>query len=81
MYLDVASTIINADENPRRDIVLKNVKSMCHLVPKGGSVLSVSEPRGIFVAPAAMQIGQLPGSGANLHGSPRPFIIPLSTIC
>jgi hypothetical protein len=40
----------------------------------GSSVVSLSEPLGILVIPAASQIGHCPGNGASLHDRPGPVI-------
>jgi hypothetical protein len=80
IYLDVRSTMISAELNPRHELMLKKKKSRWNITPIGSSVVSLGVPLGILVIPAASQIGHLPGRGANLHGSPGPVISPLSII-
>ena len=80
-YLDVHSTMIRMAENPRIEVTLKKAKSMWNLVPRGSGVWSVNTILGTFVILAASQIGQRPGRGASLVGSPGPVISFLSTIC
>ena len=77
-YREVLSTIINVDVKPRHEVVLRKLKSIWNITPIGSSDVSLSEPLGILVIPAASQIGHLPGNGANLQGNPGPVISPLS---
>ena len=49
IYLDVASTMMRAAVKPRIDTTLKKQKSIWNFVPTGSSVVSESEPLGIFV--------------------------------
>ena len=80
IYLDVASTMMRAAVKPRIDTTLKKQKSIWNFVPTGSSVVSESEPLGIFVNLDASHIGHRPGNGANLHGRPGPVMIFLSII-
>ena len=79
-YLAVASTMMRAAVKPRIDTTLKKQKSIWNFVPTGSSVVSESEPLGIFVNLDASHIGHRPGNGANLHGRPGPVMIFLSII-
>jgi hypothetical protein len=72
--LDVLSMMTRAAEKPRIDTTLKNVKSTCHQTPNGSGVGSVILILGILVRREASQMGQRPGNGASLHGSPGPLM-------
>ena len=66
--LDAASIIVRDTMNPRIDLLLENVKSMCHRYPAGSPVVSTHGPLGILVAPAISETGHRSENGASFFG-------------
>ena len=68
VILDAASIIWRDAMNPRINLLLKNVKSMCHRCPTGSSDVSTHGPLDILVAPTISHTGHQSGNGASFFG-------------